>query len=258
MATEARAARPAIPTRRLTVVRKVLLGTSTVRITFGVEEFDHPGYADSYVKLLFDEHGPLQEVPDERPTLRTYTVRHFDEQAGEVTVDFVVHGAQGLAGPWAARCEPGDTVLARGPRGKWSPLPEADFHLFVGDEAALPAIEAGLEQLASDARGLVVVETRHDTRPLPTPEHVDVEWLNRGDEPYDEERLARCVDALPWDAFGAVSVFAHGERGAMKALRKVFKAHDVAPERLSISGYWAYGRIEDQFQAEKKTEIGKI
>ena len=58
------------------------------------------------------------------------------------------------------------------------------------------------------------------------------------------------VRAHRW-ADGRVHVFAHGERESMKALRDVFFA-ERGPERaqVSISGYCAYGRTEDRFQAE--------
>lgn len=251
-------ARPEPTIARLTVARKEALCDSVIRVVFTVDQFDYPGFADSYLKILFDEHGPLQHIPEQRSTLRTYTVRRYDADAGEVTVDFIVHGSEGLAGPWAVRCEPGAQILARGPRGKWSPPTDADFHLFVGDESAMPAIGAGLEQLDAHARGLVIIETEHGSHQLEAPDGVEVRWAPRDGEPYDEQRLARLVAALPWAMFGDVSVFAHGERGAMKALRTVFKERDIPADRLSISGYWAFGRVEDQFQAEKKTAVGKV
>lgn len=251
-------ARPQPAIARLTVARKEQLCDSMIRIVFSVDQFNYTGFTDSYLKFLFDEHGPLQHVPEQRPTLRTYTVRRYDADAREVTVDFLVHGSEGLAGPWATRCVPGEQVLARGPGGKWSPATDADFHLFVGDESAMPAIAAGLERLDERARGLVIIETGHGTHQLDAPDGVEVRWAPRDGDPYDEQRLAQLVAALPWDAFGDISVFAHGERGAMKALRAVFKERNVPADRLSISGYWAFGRVEDEFQAEKKTAIGKI
>ena len=246
------------PTTRLTVTRREQLSPSMVRVVFTVEAFAYQGFADSYVKLLFDEHGPLREEISDRPMLRTYTVRHYDDVTKEVTIDFVIHGSEGLAGPWAAHCQPGDALLARGPGGKWSPIADAAFHLFVGDESALPAIESGLERLDHDARGLVIVETQHYTRQLAAPAGVDVRWIVRGNEAYRPERLADEVARLPWPELHDVSVFAHGERGAVKALRRVLRDAEVPAERLSISGYWAFGRTEPEFQAEKRTAIGKI
>ncbi|WP_457824606.1 SIP domain-containing protein, partial [Staphylococcus aureus] len=51
----------------------------------------------------------------------------------------------------------------------------------------------------------------------------------------------------------------HGEREAMKALRDVFfRVWGLDRAQVSLSGYWAYGRTEDRFQAEKREPIGQI
>lgn len=249
------AGRPLTP---LTVLRSRWINPTIIRVTFSAPGFVANGFTDAYVKLLFDEQGPLLGDIPERPTTRTYTVRRFDAQREELDLDFVVHGDEGLAAPWARDCRPGDVVIARGPGGKWRPADDVDWHLFVGDEAALPAIEAALGVLPDDARGLAIIEAEEHTLDVEAPRGVEVRWIVRGGEPYREERLAEEVAGLPWPELGDVDVFAHGERGAMKALRPVFKEAGVPRERLSISGYWALGRVEDQFQAEKKTEIGQI
>ncbi|WP_251048475.1 SIP domain-containing protein, partial [Microbacterium sp. ISL-103] len=72
----------------------------------------------------------------------------------------------------------------------------------------------------------------------------------------DDELLAALSD-LPW-ADGVPGVFAHGERGTIKSVRALLKQHEVPRDRLSISAYWARGRAEDQFQAEKREPIGQI
>ncbi|MGD8215681.1 siderophore-interacting protein [Aestuariimicrobium sp. Y1814] len=250
--------RPAKPLARLTVVRREQLHPDLVRVWFSTEGFQVGEFSDSYVKLLFDDHGPVSTPPaeGERPTTRTYSVRTIEDDL--LALDFVVHGDEGLAAPWAAAAEPGEVVLARGPGGAWSPRTEADFHLFLGDESALPAIAAGLERLPTDARGLVVIEACEHTLDLRHPDGVEVRWLVRGDEDYRAERLADQVRDLDWAALGDVSIFAHGERGSMRALRPVFTPLGLDKDRLSLSGYWARGRVEDQFQAEKRTEVGRV
>jgi hypothetical protein len=44
----------------------------------------------------------------------------------------------------------------------------------------------------------------------------------------------------------------------MKAVRAALKHRDLGGGHLSLSGYWAYGRSEDRFQAEKREPIGQI
>ena len=68
------------------------------------------------------------------------------------------------------------------------------------------------------------------------------------------ERAAR--DGVDWR--DGVQVFAHGERESIKEVRRVLKQRGVPREAISISGYWARGRTEDAFQAEKRTPVGQI
>src|SRR5690606_32211337 len=98
-----------------------------------------------------------------------------------------------------------------------------------------------------------------DELQLRAPEGVEVRWLHRGDAPAGTTTiLADAVAALPWRE-GRVCAFAHGEREAVKALRDVLFAHrGLERSQVSISGYWAYGRTEDKFQAEKREPVGKI
>ena len=200
-------------------------------------------------------------APESLPVTRTYTVRRVDHDARTLDIDFVVHGDEGLAGPWAARARVGDRLSLMGPGGGYSPDPSADAHVFAGDLSALPAIAAALEALESakpDARGHVVIEVDAETAivPLPAPNAVQVEWIV--DPAHDVEALAAVLGQLDWPQ-GTVQVFAHGERESMKAVRRVlFDERGLDRAHVSLSGYWARGRTEDRFQAEKREPIGKI
>ncbi|MFT4219386.1 MAG: SIP domain-containing protein, partial [Microbacterium sp.] len=78
------------------------------------------------------------------------------------------------------------------------------------------------------------------------------------DPPHETARLANAVRDLEWRA-GEVDVFAHGERESMKALRRVlFDERALKRAQVSLSGYWARGRTEDRFQAEKREPVGQI
>ena len=263
--------RPPRPTTALEVKGSEWLTPHMVRIIAGgdgFEDFGSNGFADAYVKILFAADGSAFTEPvdvaamreslpsDQWPKTRTYSIRSIDEGARELAIDFVIHGDEGIAAPWAANAKPGDLLQFVGPGGAWSP-PEADFHLFVGDESALPAIAAGLERLPADARGAAIIEVHEHPLDVAHPEGVELHWVVRGSNEYDPGVLATRVRALQLREEG-LSVFAHGERESMKQLRPIFKELGLPRERLSISGYWAYGRIEDAFQAEKRTEVGKV
>src|SRR4051812_13333336 len=92
-----------ISTERLTprMIRVVLGGE-------GLAGFRAGEFTDHYVKLQvpppgaayaapFDPEDVKARFPNEQwPRTRTYTVRAWDAQRGELTIDFVVHGDEGV------------------------------------------------------------------------------------------------------------------------------------------------------------------
>lgn len=256
----------------LEVLEKTWLTPGLVRVTLGgphLADFPDRAEADKYAKLYFPPAGSTLEPPydlaalrtevplDELPTMRTYTLRRVDLARGRIDIDFVVHGDTGVAGPWAANARPGDQLTISAPGGGYSPDLDADHIVLVGDESAIPAISAIVEILPAEARATVVLEARSaDHRAALPASPATVSWI---DEDHDApgSRLVAAVTALEWPA-GRVQVFAHGERGAMKELRRVFSARGVDRADLSLSAYWAAGRTEDAFQAEKRLPIGQI
>ncbi len=264
------------PQASLTVLRTEWLGEHMVRIIAGGEgfgDFTPNGFTDMYVKIHFLQPGvdyleptnvfALREyMPrDQWPATRTYTVRWVNRIAQELAIDFVVHGDEGLAGPWAAAAAPGDRLIVSGPGGGYSPNPEADWYLLAGDEAALPAIAAAVEALPEDAFGQVFLEVdgEADIQDIAAPPGMELVWLLREGEPAGSSGLLiQAVTEAPWRE-GRVDVFVHGEREYMKALRDVlFKQRGLERSQVSLSGYWALGRNEDNFQAEKQEPIGRI
>ncbi|MGW5778383.1 siderophore-interacting protein [Streptomyces sp. NPDC003863] len=255
-ATEARV----VHTERITphMVRVVLGGP-------GLDGFAADTYTDHYVKLLFAPEGvsypePFDmeriraEFPREQwPTTRTYTVRAWDPVHRELTIDFVVHGDEGLAGPWAARAQAGETVRFLGPGGGYAPDAAADWHLLAGDESALPAIAAALEQLPEGARAHALIEIADaaEEQKLATATGIEVTWLHRGDRPAGEA-LVEAVTALAFPA-GDVHAFVHGEAGFVKELRRHLRLDRGVPrERMSISGYWRLGKTDEGWRAMKR------
>lgn len=264
------------PQTNLTVLRREQLSPHMVRIVAGGPGFAgyvNNGYVDRYVKIAFPQPGVSYPQPldlwavreshprEQWPYTRTYTVRWVDTAAAELAIDFVVHGDEGLAGPWAASARPGDELVFTGPGGGYNPDPTADWHLFAGDESALPAISAAIESLPRDARGLAFLEVDDDADvlTLEAPAGVELHWLRRRGVPAGNSSvLVEAVRGARWPE-GRVHVFAHGERGSMKGLREVFfTERGLERGQVSLSGYWASGRVEDDFQAEKKLPIGKI
>jgi NADPH-dependent ferric siderophore reductase len=266
--------RPARPQAILTVLGRERLSPHTVRITAGGPGFDAlrmNEFTDKYAKIIFVDPSlgltppydlaALRESlrPDQQPVTRTYTLRRADAERQQVTIDFVVHGDEGIAAPWAAHAEPGDVLTMSGAGGAYRPDPDCDWHLLAGDESALPAICSALEALPGDARGLAYLETSDpgqylDAKP---PAGLEIVWLQRPEPGSRPQLLADTLLAGSWLS-GRADVFAHGERESMKAVRAALKTRLGDGDQLSLSGYWAAGRTEDVFQSEKRQPIGKI
>jgi NADPH-dependent ferric siderophore reductase len=116
------------------------------------------------------------------PVSRDYTVRDYNAARASLDIDFVLHG-DGAAASWARRVQPGETLEFVGPSGRYRPDPHADWHLFAGDETALPAIQAYVEMLPADARAFLYVEVpdASEQQPIPGAARPAVHWLHRGD-----------------------------------------------------------------------------
>ncbi len=266
--------RPARPQAVLAVRQRDWISPHTVRITAGGPGFDAlrmNEFTDKYAKIIFADPdlgltppydlAALRESlpPDRRPVTRTYTLRRVDVPRQQLVIDFVVHGDEGIAAPWAAHAEPGDLLTMSGAGGAYQPDPGCDWHLLAGDESALPAICSALEALPADAHGIAYLETCDPGEYLDVtpPSGIEVSWLHRPEPGRQPRLLADALLAGPW-LRGRADVFAHGERESMKAVRAALKTRLGDGDLLSLSGYWASGRTEDVFQSEKRQPIGQI
>lgn len=269
------------PVHTFEVVRSEQLTPHLIRVVLGGKGFDTftpNAFTDAYVKIVFVNDGvdagalpqPLtldsfNELPvEQRPTVRTYTVRRVDTERREISIDFVVHGEHGVAGPWAAAATPGQPAYLMGPSGAYAPDPAADWHLLAGDEAAVPAIGAALEALPDNAIGKVFIEVAgpEDEIALRAPAGVEVRWIYRGgradlvseDLAGDNAPLIAAVKEASWLP-GQVQVFIHGEaQTVMHNLRSYIRKERGVDAKWanSISGYWRRGRTEETFRQWKR------
>ena len=250
-----------------TVVRTEQLTPHMIRVVLGGAELaglNVGAYTDHYVKLLFlradvdypvpfDLEAVRRDLPSEQwPRLRAYTVRAWDPAMLELTIDFVYHGDEGLAGPWAAQARPGDPVMFLGPGGAYAPSQDADWHLLVGDESALPAIAAALERLPVGASARVFLEVAgpDEEQKLATDSDAEITWLHRGAGTVGEALVAAVREAdLP---AGTPHAFVHGEATFVKELRHLLRVErGLSREQLSISGYWRLGADDEGWRATK-------
>jgi NADPH-dependent ferric siderophore reductase len=257
--------RPKRRTRHATVVSVEPLTPRMVRVVVGGDDLDGlrvGEFTDHYVKLQIPPDGAPYEAPfnlervkaqrprEEWPRVRTYTVRAWDPERALLTLDFVVHGDEGVAGPWATAAKPGDGLQLMGPGGAYAPDPAAAWHLMVGDLSVLPAIGASLQRVPEGVPVHVLVELddQADRQELTSPGDLHVTWLHADGT---ESVLLEAVRALAFPA-GPVHAFVHGEASSVRAVRKhLLVDRGVAREALSVSGYWKRTRTDEQWREDK-------
>ena len=237
-----------------------------IRVVVGgddLESFGAGEFTDHYVKLQLPPPGAPYSAPfdpedvkarhpkEHWPRVRTYTVQDYDAERRRLTIDFVHHGDTGVAGPWAANAQPGDGLQLMGPGGAYTPDPDADWHLMVGDEAVLPAISASLARVPAGVpvHVLIEVDGPDDEVPLETPGDLRLTWVHRRAD--DEDLLARAVRELAFPD-GTVHAFVHGEAASVRAVRRhLLVDRGIPREALSISGYWKCERTEEGWREDK-------
>jgi NADPH-dependent ferric siderophore reductase len=179
-------------------------------------------------------------------------------EAGELDVEFVLHGHDGPASSWAARAAPGDWVGLLAQPGTYHPLPPAGWQLLAGDETALPAIGAILESLVPGTRARVFIEVPgpRDMQDLSTRGDVRITWLPRSAHPGDPSPLLRAIRQATLPE-GPPYVWVAGETGLISALRRHLVAERGLDRRsICFCGYWrrgGRGRSDTRLDADGTT-----
>lgn len=266
-------------------------------------EYGDPGF-DQRIKIVFptattgldampvdeDWYTLWRELPeDERPPFRTYTTRFVRNEEREIDVDMVAHDVLGPASEWIARAGVGDEVLIFAPTTAHTgvsfgidfvPPAETESILLAGDETAAPAIAVILEQLPSDASGVVVVELPHADDAAYLPHHPGFEYqvgargsaarhdhlipavagaaerlapAGRGGEVEEIDVDTEMLWEVPRTAKGGAALkravlyaWLAGEAGAIKALRRALVTDRGVDRRaVAFMGYWRLGKAEN-------------
>ena len=226
-------------TRRLQfeVARSSQLSPHVQRLELAAAELDGFGYLPGQDVML------LVAADGNRPVRRRYTIRHFDRAAGVLTLDVVLHG-DGPGERWVRAARRGDRIEGIGPRGKVFPSPEADWHLFMGDESAMPAILAMTESLPGDSEATVVIEVPDpgDEQAFSAAARVRLSWLHRLGRPAgDPGALAAEAAEVELQA-GSGHAYLLGEAKVVLRLREILAARGLAQDQMSPKAYWGRGR----------------
>ncbi len=217
--------------RELEVVRVDTISPHFRSVTFRGEalaDFISASF-DDHVKFILDAGGAS-------PVMRDYTPRRFDRDARELTIEFALHG-DGPAANWSAQVRPGQRATVAGPRGSFIIPLDYDWHLFAGDETALPAITRRLEELPAGAQAMVLaqVDDPADRRDFASAANVSVQWLDNSGELI---AALRSLDLPPGEGYA----WCAGEARVVAELRRILvaeKGHDR--HAIRAAAYWKKG-----------------
>ena len=140
----------------------------------------------------------------------------------------------------------GDAVAFVGFRGRLE-LIDADWHLFVGDELALPAIAELVEALPREQAAIAMLEVGDATDELtlcrPHGGELETHWIHReGAQPGQPDQLSTGLAGLP-PRPGTGHGYLLGESRAMVALRPRVREHGLEDAAMYLKGYWNLGRV---------------
>ncbi|CAI8376822.1 MAG: Vibriobactin utilization protein ViuB [Acidimicrobiales bacterium AG-410-I20] len=250
-------------------VKKITkISPNMVRIVFGdgdLSNFESTSFTDQYINAYFVPEEANYSVPFDleharasgdayRPRPRRFTVRQWEPETEQLTIDFVTHGDKGYAGIWAQRATIGDRLQFKGPNGSYAPADEVDWHLLAGDESALPAISASVETI-SDSKPCIVFlivdgpENQIDFSSSPIHE---INWVYRSEAIDPETALLEAIREHQFQE-GEFDVFIHGEAGEVRAIRKhLILERGVNIENASISPYWRRDHTDETWRSIKK------
>lgn len=234
--------------RFATLADRTWLAPDYVRVRLTGAElagFDSLG-ADDHMRLFFPD-APVASVEELRAApSREYTPLAWGDDW--LDVEFVVHGDEGVAGPWAATAALGSPVGVGGPRGSAVITGDPGAWMLVGDETAIPAIRRFAAMIPAGTPARVVIETRSAASEVAIDAPVPVQWLHRGDAPAGSALIdfldsLTAADAVGDDPF----CFIAAEQAIMKPGRALLERWGVEPSQAVVKGYWK--RDETEYHA---------
>jgi NADPH-dependent ferric siderophore reductase len=189
----------------------------------------------------------MLRVPQDRERVvnRRYTIRAFDATRAAVIIDVSLHGA-GPGTDWIRAARIGDRIDAIGPRGKITLRLDADWHLFVGDETAMPGVLAMIEALpsASSASALLEIDTPADEQEPNSRQvqRLDIRWLHRlgRSVPGDTSPLLEAVADVTLPS-GLGHVYVAAEARVVGSIRRNLVERGFPQDQISAKAYWRRG-----------------
>jgi NADPH-dependent ferric siderophore reductase len=184
-------------------------------------------------------------VGDASTVRRRYTISGLDREKEIVDIEVVLHG-DGPGVAWARSAVAGQQIDAVVPRGKISVAEAAEWHLFIGDDSAVPAVMSMVGALDDGAQAIVLLEVGGPDEErdfaIASGAQLQLDWLHRGARPPgDPEAIALALEGLTIPA-GPGHCYIAGEFGMVRALRADLERRGVAGDAISAKPYWRMGR----------------
>lgn len=210
--------------------------------------FPHPE-TGTIILPEFGENGPRTRADGLIPLTRDYSVRKFDIETKELTIDFVLHD-HGPAGRWAKNAKVGDPIGVIGPRGSRIYSPDFDSYVFLSDLTGLPALSRWLEEIprGKDTLGVVSVDSIRDVIPVRGPGHTQIQWHY---PPETTDRLLNAVKSLDSDLLRRSYIWGGGEAGELARIRRyLVRELGVSSKQVDLDGYWKVGVVNRDHHQE--------
>jgi NADPH-dependent ferric siderophore reductase len=179
-----------------------------------------------------------------RPLVRNMTIRRARPADDEIDIEFALHGDSPMSS-WVRRVRPGDPAGVFDMGTMYRPPEHAQSELLVGDETAMPAILAILDQAPPSliAEVYLEVSTAADVRDVVAPPGARIHWFSRDDVP-DQRPGAVVLEAVRRAVMppGRVYAWVAGEsRLATSVRRHLVNDRGVPKADISFAGYWRHG-----------------
>lgn len=224
------------------------------RITFagpGLDGFTSTGRPDERL---------LVGLPPDHRERRSYTVRRWDPERTELTLDFAVH-AGGVAASWAEQAVIGEVVGLSRASGWYTAPPGDGWQLLLADMSALPAVGRILEERPAGVRVHVIAEVvdSADAQHFASDADITVDWHHGSGNGMGPSALYEAARGwVPPDGPGYV--WFAGEARTSRQVRRWLR-HELGrpPEQYDVMGYWRDRKEEWTRQYDRvRTEIEAV
>ncbi len=229
--------------RWLRVVSSQRTSPTMQRLRLAGANLQHFSAPDNlHVRLYFPTDRQLAEQPaheithdDSAYTMRYYTIRNIDANAGWMEIDFVLHGDGGPGCNFALAARTGDLCGVSGPCGRG--LKPCRSCVVIGDDTALPAIARICEVLPPDCVGRILALSQHPVT-IRTPPKVTVSWIRpTRAHGFDHSKIAEdALTAMDEPLMRGTFIWVAGEFQLVQDLQKV--ADRVPSDRRLLVPYW--------------------